>query len=276
MKSSYARRRAFTLIELLVVIAIIAILAAILFPVFAQAKLAAKKTQDINNIKQTAIASILYLNDTDDMFHRLQSGGITPANTNMLIGPEDMLQPYMKNEQIWKAPIDSITRNTCGQAGKQPGYAISYAFTFRGNDNNAAETSVTHTFGVHGTSNDSNVFISDSLTQSAIGQTASTINMYPLWMTSSTSNLRSWWRYYSANIRSWPLYPNFLTYTCTGYATGVGSIGAYNGTTNWGFTDGHVASMKQAAVMDNLWVTNPTLAVTNKAKNMVHWSEDYK
>jgi len=60
--------RAFTLIELLVVIAIIAILAAILFPVFAQAKVAAKKTADLSNVKQLATAVHVYLADSDDTF----------------------------------------------------------------------------------------------------------------------------------------------------------------------------------------------------------------
>lgn len=62
-------RKAFTLIELLVVIAIIAILAAILFPVFAQAKLAAKKTADLSNLKEIGLASMMYLNDYDDMWY---------------------------------------------------------------------------------------------------------------------------------------------------------------------------------------------------------------
>ena len=53
----------FTLIELLVVIAIIAILAAILFPVFAQAKVAAKKTSDLSNLKQLITATLIYSND---------------------------------------------------------------------------------------------------------------------------------------------------------------------------------------------------------------------
>jgi prepilin-type N-terminal cleavage/methylation domain-containing protein/prepilin-type processing-associated H-X9-DG protein len=59
-------KRAFTLIELLVVIAIIAILAAILFPVFAQAKLAAKKTASLSNQKQIGLATMMYANDYDD------------------------------------------------------------------------------------------------------------------------------------------------------------------------------------------------------------------
>ena len=58
-------KKAFTLIELLVVIAIIAILAAILFPVFAQAKLAAKKTSALSNSKQLGLGAIMYNNDYD-------------------------------------------------------------------------------------------------------------------------------------------------------------------------------------------------------------------
>ncbi len=60
-------RQAFTLIELLVVIAIIAILAAILFPVFAQAKSAAKRSVTISNLKQNALAVTMYANDSDDL-----------------------------------------------------------------------------------------------------------------------------------------------------------------------------------------------------------------
>ncbi|MFZ4509275.1 MAG: prepilin-type N-terminal cleavage/methylation domain-containing protein, partial [Fimbriimonas sp.] len=61
-------RKAFTLIELLVVIAIIAILAAILFPVFAQAKMAAKKTADLSGVKQLSLGVAMYGNDYDDTF----------------------------------------------------------------------------------------------------------------------------------------------------------------------------------------------------------------
>jgi prepilin-type N-terminal cleavage/methylation domain-containing protein/prepilin-type processing-associated H-X9-DG protein len=61
-------QKAFTLIELLVVIAIIAILAAILFPVFAQAKRAAKQSVFMSNIKQLTLASMMYISDNDDVF----------------------------------------------------------------------------------------------------------------------------------------------------------------------------------------------------------------
>lgn len=67
-------KRAFTLIELLVVIAIIAILAAILFPVFAQAKAAAKKTQSLSNVKQLGTAFHIYVTDWDDMTPSMWGG----------------------------------------------------------------------------------------------------------------------------------------------------------------------------------------------------------
>jgi prepilin-type N-terminal cleavage/methylation domain-containing protein/prepilin-type processing-associated H-X9-DG protein len=67
---SQFKARAFTLIELLVVIAIIAILAAILFPVFAQAKLAAKKTVDLSNLKQIGLGALMYSGDFDDYYPR--------------------------------------------------------------------------------------------------------------------------------------------------------------------------------------------------------------
>ncbi|HWD38935.1 MAG TPA: prepilin-type N-terminal cleavage/methylation domain-containing protein [Fimbriimonas sp.] len=67
-------KKAFTLIELLVVIAIIAILAAILFPVFAQAKEAAKKTSCLSNTKQIGLSFMMYANDNDDNYVSLNTG----------------------------------------------------------------------------------------------------------------------------------------------------------------------------------------------------------
>lgn len=98
-------RRAFTLIELLVVIAIIAILAAILFPVFAQAKAAAKKTADLNNQKQIVTGMLLYANDNDDCspksHHDLEEGE-TIANLYPWYQP---LQAYIKNNDVFHDPV---------------------------------------------------------------------------------------------------------------------------------------------------------------------------
>ncbi len=114
----HSRRRAFTLIELLVVIAIIAILAAILFPVFAQAREAAKKTQAVSNTKQTATGIIQYCVDNDDNYpiaHRMNPGQFpnmeTPAGwTSPTREKEDSLiwanstQPYIKNFDVHTGP----------------------------------------------------------------------------------------------------------------------------------------------------------------------------
>ena len=86
-------RKAFTLIELLVVIAIIAILAAILFPVFAQAKAAAKKTQCLSNTKQLGTAFYMYAGDNDDMTMNMGSGDFA-----------NRLYPYVKNSDLFLCP----------------------------------------------------------------------------------------------------------------------------------------------------------------------------
>jgi prepilin-type N-terminal cleavage/methylation domain-containing protein/prepilin-type processing-associated H-X9-DG protein len=270
-------RRGFTLIELLVVIAIIAILAAILFPVFAQAKLSAQKATDTSNIKQLLLATQMYLNDNDDVFHRLQTGPVVTANAKIRQGSEAALQPYVKNQQVWGAPTDPFARTFCGAfnspAGKAPGVKVSYSFTFNGQPNNNAEG---ETFGLHGVDNDSGVNAGNSMSQSGVGQPASTIHLFPLWMTSSHWNNRSWWRFYAANLRSWPVFPQTLSIDCNGTGDGRATIGAFNGQTNWGFADGHVQSMPQARIMDPLWVTNFNQAITSRARNLVHFNEAYK
>jgi prepilin-type N-terminal cleavage/methylation domain-containing protein len=134
-------KRAFTLIELLVVIAIIAILAAILFPVFAQAKAAAKKTACLSNGKQIGIGLYLYLNDNDDtlpMANYPNAPGNTPSSFSYLSGGAggfvaqnwaDIIQPYVKNYNVFKCPEDNSGPLKNG-ATVVPGLPLSYALNF--------------------------------------------------------------------------------------------------------------------------------------------------
>lgn len=146
------RSKAFTLIELLVVIAIIAILAAILFPVFAQAKVAAKKTQSISNLKQTATAFMIYSTDYDDLLpsaysHRSQTaygggpyglwygyGGAYPTGwcTNGFYRDDEdyyhwanSTEPYKKNKQLLDFAGTPLEANSLTQrvGGPQPASA---------------------------------------------------------------------------------------------------------------------------------------------------------
>jgi len=98
------KSRAFTLIELLVVIAIIAILAAILFPVFAQAKAAAKKTADLNNHKQIVIAVMMYASDADDCTCRTHHDLAPPETIKDLYTWYQPLQPYIKSSGVFLDP----------------------------------------------------------------------------------------------------------------------------------------------------------------------------
>lgn len=91
---------AFTLVELLVVIAIIAILAAILFPVFARARENARRTSCLSNVKQIGLGFLQYTQDYDEAFPLVSFP--TPADTWTT-----SMQPYLKSRQIFRCPSDS-------------------------------------------------------------------------------------------------------------------------------------------------------------------------
>ena len=99
-------RQAFTLIELLVVIAIIAILAAILFPVFARARAKAQGIQCLSNMKQIVLALNMYTSDYDDKYLRVAKIGWDGTNyTYIDIQPwVPQLYPYVKNQDVFHCP----------------------------------------------------------------------------------------------------------------------------------------------------------------------------
>jgi prepilin-type N-terminal cleavage/methylation domain-containing protein/prepilin-type processing-associated H-X9-DG protein len=136
--------KGFTLIELLVVIAIIAILAAILFPVFAKAREQARSINCLSNMKSIGTALQMYMQDADGFFPgqswsavtgagdngEIYCGHVGPGNQAQLTYAENcsiraQLDPYIKNDSIWMCPSDA---GTVWGPGK-PAYAIGERFT---------------------------------------------------------------------------------------------------------------------------------------------------
>lgn len=112
LQNKNSKLRAFTLIELLVVIAIIAILAAILFPVFARARANARRTSGLSNLKQIGLGLMQYLQDYDERYPNTvteRQGVAYYGATDTAAGVADYsirakLQPYTKSIQLFKDP----------------------------------------------------------------------------------------------------------------------------------------------------------------------------
>ena len=103
---------AFTLIELLVVIAIIAILAAILFPVFARARENARRSSCQSNLKQIGLGVLQYVQDYDESYPPTAINNSGPYSSSRPFAWCDALQPYLKSTQIYQCPSESTGQGT--------------------------------------------------------------------------------------------------------------------------------------------------------------------
>jgi len=141
-------RKGFTLIELLVVIAIIAILAAILFPVFAKAREKARQSSCLSNMKQFGVAILSYAQDYDEqlvMYYRYN-----PYQINLRWWG-NMIQPYLKNYQLLVCPSGSWPYGSVLLMAGDPNPLIcSYAIPAIGNDASHAVTPTLWQLGLAG------------------------------------------------------------------------------------------------------------------------------
>jgi prepilin-type N-terminal cleavage/methylation domain-containing protein/prepilin-type processing-associated H-X9-DG protein len=221
-------KRAFTLIELLVVIAIIAILAAILFPVFAQAKAAAKGTASLSNAKQESLGMFMYSADADDMqvLHAVVNDPTSPADGHRPWTV--LLAPYMKNTNILQDPLSSqfIGYGT-GPSTINDQYAPRYAYIYQ-----IHSPVVYYGGGVTG-------LVSTPQSQTSLAQPANTVLLVA---DRNIADGGTWWWYgagwgfsdtYDAGspFCSGGYYQNPLSLCPAGYASwGVGSISGWTTT----------------------------------------------
>ncbi|MBM3473426.1 MAG: DUF1559 domain-containing protein [Armatimonadetes bacterium] len=121
------RKSGFTLIELLVVIAIIAILAAILFPVFARAREKARQTSCLSNLKQVTLATLMYAQDYDELGPDYGWYNITGVGWATWM---EMTNPYVKNSQLFICPSAPTSPASYGYTGTANRVASSYCWPF--------------------------------------------------------------------------------------------------------------------------------------------------
>jgi prepilin-type N-terminal cleavage/methylation domain-containing protein/prepilin-type processing-associated H-X9-DG protein len=223
----------FTLIELLVVIAIIAILAAILFPVFAQAREKARSTTCLSNFKQLGNATMMYVQDYDGAYPLAWYAGIE-------YGFDVVLYPYIKNLQVYECPSNKVTpRFWPGYPkmglGPIPGsYAMNGDLTARGGG--AGRT---------------------GLTEAAVQNPADTILMTEIWDTRKQQKVGPEAEIFTANKND----------VCTRIPFKI-----HQGGSNYNFCDGHAkwqrveATWKQWRADGVELPGNPTVCETRKAK----------
>jgi len=226
----------FTLIELLVVIAIIAILAAILFPVFARARENARRASCQSNLKQIGLGIMQYTQDYDEKFSPRRTSNVMVGTTvRNDVSWHFLMQPYVKSTQLFKCPSNTSTgvmQNT-GAVGDATAIPKSYVGVHEGQ-------------GEHG---GKGVFADGGTALSEVVTPATTI------MVGENED------------REWPAY-NFTDGTSHLFTNHLG-------TTNFLFADGHVKALKPAATINpNMWTIADDSDTSTPASTMAQSVKD--
>jgi prepilin-type N-terminal cleavage/methylation domain-containing protein/prepilin-type processing-associated H-X9-DG protein len=260
MTEKNVRRKGFTLIELLVVIAIIALLAAILFPVFARARANARRTSGLSNLKQIGLGFAQYLQDNDGRFppHVTERQGVdffgTSAGDQAAAGIYSIrgkLEPYVKSSQLFKDPSTA----PWPAQGSGAWYVTDYGFHNNESafpDNGTPQQDfyqANPTFGYNQNLVDSQIAKSAEFIVSAdAARPNSSTNpsrggLYPQWGGDITNN---------PGDGQFP-FTNGVPYSAGQAAPSIRHLGG----TNFLFADGHAKWLKQektwTSLTDNFW-----------------------
>jgi prepilin-type N-terminal cleavage/methylation domain-containing protein/prepilin-type processing-associated H-X9-DG protein len=237
-----SRRKGFTLIELLVVIAIIAILAAILFPVFARARENARRASCQSNLKQIALGVFMYKQDYDEKMPRTRFSALLVTPTNPY-GWADMVQPYLKSVQIFQCPSETNSANTSvGLNGSAPsvtaaGYSDYYMNAAVFNLSDAAFNAPAIT-----------ILLGDGVSGNAYNNYDGCLNSY--------ADQTGGGGVGSACTTAASYITNLIS------STGVTAAGIHLDGANYAFADGHVKWLKGSIISGS--VINGSTAIGNK------------